>query len=106
MVGDDNRRIIDIHIFEFDDVGNHIYGVAYPRESLTGHVTLGGIVINCIQPEWMFRFKTGYAPAPKDIIDVHALADKYGYKIPGTHNIGSRSLLINNGLKRELRNLI
>jgi hypothetical protein len=33
----------------------------------------------------MFRFKTAYAPALKDIIDVHALADKHGYEIPSTH---------------------
>jgi len=81
VVGDDNGCLIDIHVFEFDCEGNHIYGTAYPRESLTGHAILGGIEINCISPDWMFRFKTGYTPSPKDIIDIHALAEKYGYKI-------------------------
>jgi hypothetical protein len=33
----------------------------------------------------MFRFKTEYAPAEKDIIDIQALAEKYGYEIPNTH---------------------
>ena len=88
VVGDDKGRIIDIHVFEFDGDGKHIYGTEYPRESLSGHSTLGGIAINCIPPEWMFRFKTGYAPAEKDIIDIHALADKYGYEIPATHRMG------------------
>ena len=60
--------------------------LAYPRESLTGHATLGGLPIHCIAPEWMFRFKTSYTPAPKDIIDVHALAEKYAYDIPITHH--------------------
>jgi len=77
--------IVDIHVFEFDDEGNHIYGVEYPRQSLTGSATLGGLAIDCIAPEWMFRFKTAYNPAPKDLIDVHALAEKYGYEIPETH---------------------
>ena len=85
VLGDDAGRLIDIHVFEFDDEGNHIYGTAYPRESLSSRATLGGIEIDCIPPEWMFRFKTEYAPAPKDIIDVYALADKYGYEIPITH---------------------
>jgi len=88
VVGDDKGRIIDIHVFEFDSDGKHIYGTEYPRESLVGRSTLGGIEINCIPPEWMFRFKTGYSPAEKDIIDVRALADKYGYEIPATHRMG------------------
>ena len=85
VVGDDMGRLIDIHIFEFNDEGKHIYGVEYPHESLTGRATLGGLPIHCIAPEWMFRFKTSYTPAPKDIIDVQALAEKYGYDIPITH---------------------
>lgn len=85
VVGDEDGNLIDIHIFEFDIEGNSTYGVAYPHDSLTGTATLGGIPINCIAPEWMFKFKTGYAPAPKDIIDVEALAEKYGYRIPETH---------------------
>jgi virginiamycin A acetyltransferase len=85
VVGNDKGCLIDIHVFEFDGEGNHIYGVAYPRESLTGHAMLGGIRINCIPPDWMFHFKTGYAPVEKDIIDIQALAEKYGYEIPDTH---------------------
>ena len=85
VLGDGKGRLIDIHVFEFDNEGNNIYGIEYPRESLTGHAILGGLVIDCIAPDWMFRFKTGYAHAPKDFIDVQALADKYGYEIPVTH---------------------
>ena len=88
VVGDNKGRLIDIHVFEFDGEGKHIYGVKYPRESLTGHATLGGLEIYCIPPEWMFRFKIGYTPAPKGLIDVQALADKYGYEIPITHRKG------------------
>ena len=87
VVGDDMGRLIDIHVFEFDNDGEHIYGIEYPRESLSGHSILGNIEINCINPEWMFCFKTGYTPAEKDIIDVHALADKYGFEILATHRM-------------------
>ena len=87
VLGDGAGRLIDIHVFEFDSDGKHIYGIAYPRASLSGRATLGGLAIRCVAPEWMFRFKTGYDPAPKDLIDVHALADKYGYDVPVTHQL-------------------
>ncbi len=74
-----------MHVFGFDDDGNHIYGIKYPMESLNGRATLSGLAIHCIAPEWMFRFKTAYEPAPKDLIDAFALADKYGYDVPATH---------------------
>jgi lincosamide nucleotidyltransferase A/C/D/E len=91
VVGDDKGRLIDIHVFEFDGEGKHIYGVEYPRESLTGHATLGDLEIHCIPPEWMFHFKTSYTPAPKDLIDVQALADRYSYEIPVTHSKGGKN---------------
>jgi lincosamide nucleotidyltransferase A/C/D/E len=91
VVGDKTGCLIDIHVFEFDSEGSHIYGTAYPRESLTGHAMLGGIRINCIPPDWMFRFKTGYTPAGKDIIDINALAEKYGYEIPNTHRMEAKA---------------
>lgn len=81
VLGNENGCLIDIHVFEFDENGNHIYGVKYPQESLTGSATLGNIKIHCIAPDWMFRFKTAYNPALKDIIDVHELANKYGFEI-------------------------
>jgi hypothetical protein len=33
----------------------------------------------------MFRFKTAYQPAEKDVSDVHALAIKYGLEVPESH---------------------
>jgi hypothetical protein len=69
----------------YEDDTRTIYGVTYPRESLTGTAKLGDTNTHCITPEWMFRFKTAYAHAPKDIADVRALAEKYGYEIPETH---------------------
>jgi lincosamide nucleotidyltransferase A/C/D/E len=33
----------------------------------------------------MFRFKTAYAPTAKDIADVTALGQRFGFAIPDTH---------------------
>jgi len=85
VLQDAMARSIDVHVFEFDDKGDLTYGIAYPHESLTGQASLGGISIHCIPAEWMFRFKTGYDPAPKDLADVRALADLLGCDIPSTH---------------------
>ena len=85
VLADDLARRVDVHVFEFDEHGNPAYGVPYPRESLTGQATLGGITVHCVPPDWLFRFKTEYAPRPKDLIDVRALADAYGFDVPATH---------------------
>ena len=85
VLTDAQIRSIDVHVFEFDPAGVHVYGIEYPAASLTGSAELGGLTVRCIAPEWMFRFKTAYAPTSKDLIDVHALARTYGYQIPSTH---------------------
>ena len=78
---------LDIHVFEHDDHGQIVYGVAYPLESLSGTASLGGVRVNCIDAEWQFRFKTGYPPREKDLIDVAAMADKFGFEIPQSHRL-------------------
>ena len=82
---DDQGRRVDVHVVEYDEQGNPVYGVPYPFESLAGQATLGGMLIHCVPPEWLFRFKTEYPPRPKDLIDVHALADAYGFVVPDSH---------------------
>lgn len=88
---DHSGRSVDVHVFAFDVDGRHVYGVEYPAESLTGSATLGGLPIRCIAPEWMFRFKTAYNPAAKDLIDVRALAAKFGFAIPPSHHSSATS---------------
>ena len=85
VLRDDDGCQIDVHVFDFDESGNNSYGVAYPAESLTGHASLGGVTIHCIPPDWLFRFKTEFDPRPKDLVDVKALAVKFGFDIPATH---------------------
>ncbi|RAG83146.1 hypothetical protein DN069_23880 [Streptacidiphilus pinicola] len=54
-------------------------------DALTGTGVLVERTVRCVAPEWMFRFKTAYPPAEKDLWDVRALAEQYGSEIPATH---------------------
>jgi lincosamide nucleotidyltransferase A/C/D/E len=81
----DGRRNVDVHVFAYDDAGKNVYGIEYPFGSLTGRGEIDGVKVSCVAPEWMFRFKTAYAPTAKDIADVTALAQRFGFAIPDTH---------------------
>ena len=70
---------VDIHAFEYDDVGKNIYGIEYPFGSLTGTGIISGQEVNCINPSFMFRFKSGYEPKEKDLHDLRVLNDKFGF---------------------------
>lgn len=73
---------IDVHVFEFDEKGNNIYGIAYPKESLTGTGTINGNAVKCISPEWVIKFHANYEPKYKDLKDIQALCDKFGIEPP------------------------
>jgi len=83
----EDTYLIDIHVFEYDEQGKNIYGVPYPFGSLTGKGKINGQWVNCIDPEWMFKFKLWaddafYEPKEKDIIDAQVLSEKFGFKLP------------------------
>ena len=73
-------KVIDVHVCDFDDVGNNIYGIKYPIDSLNGTGVINNKNVRCISPEWMFKFKTSYTPKEKDIKDIEALSLKFGFK--------------------------
>lgn len=77
-----NGNQIDIHAFEYDDEGKNTYGIEYPYGSLTGKGKIGGQEVNCIDPKWMFKFKTAYEPKEKDLNDVRALSRRFGFDLP------------------------
>jgi lincosamide nucleotidyltransferase A/C/D/E len=81
----DGRRNVDVHVFAYDESGKNVYGIEYPFGCLTGSGELDGVEVSCVAPEWMFRFKTAYAPTMKDIADVTALAQRFGFAVPDTH---------------------
>lgn len=82
VVEDERRRQVDIHSYTFDSAGNHIYGVAYPFDSLTGTGSIGGQTVKCISAEWMVKFHTGYKLDENDYHDVKALCEHSGLQIP------------------------
>ncbi|HEY9565715.1 MAG TPA: hypothetical protein VIR30_18265 [Nocardioides sp.] len=67
---------------ELDD-GEPAWGIRYPQGSLTDVGRIEGIPVRCVAAEWMFRFKTAYPPAAKDLHD--ALADMFGFVVPAIH---------------------
>jgi lincosamide nucleotidyltransferase A/C/D/E len=78
----DGRCSVDVHVFAYDASGKNVYGIEYPFGSLTGTGEIDGIKVSCVAPEWMFRFKTAYTPTAKDVADVTALANHFGFAIP------------------------
>lgn len=73
---------IDVHVFEFDDKGNNIYGIAYSKESLAGTGTIDGNNVKCISPEWVIKFHANYEPKDKDFKDIQALCEKFDLEQP------------------------
>ena len=67
VLADDAGHEVDVHSCTFDKNGNNIYGVPYPIDSLTGTGTIAAHRIDCIPPEWMVKFHTGY-----ELVSCHA----------------------------------
>jgi len=82
VLGDDQGHQVDIHSYTFDSAGQLIYGVAYPFDALTGTGSVLGHPIQCILPEWLVKFHTGYALDENDYHDVKALCQHFGLALP------------------------
>lgn len=82
VLRDEQGHEIDIHTYTFDAAGNHIYGVAYPIDSLAGTGSVNGYPIKCISPEWLVKFHTGYRLDENDYRDVKALCRRFGIDMP------------------------
>lgn len=83
----ENSQLIDVHVFEYNERGENVYGVPYPFDSLTGNGKIENQSVNCINPKWMFKFKlwandTSYEPREKDVINTQMLSEKFVYKLP------------------------
>jgi lincosamide nucleotidyltransferase A/C/D/E len=85
VLEDDQRRQIDVHSYTFDTAGNHVYGVAYPFESLTGVGSIAGQSVKCISPEWLVKFHTGYQLDENDYHDVKMLCQRFGIEMPAEY---------------------
>jgi lincosamide nucleotidyltransferase A/C/D/E len=85
VLGDDQGRQVDIHSYTFDAQGQHVFGLAYPPDSLTGSGSIGGYPVRCITPEWMVKFHSGYALDETDYHDVKALCERFGLELPSDY---------------------
>ncbi len=85
VLEDDRGCQIDIHSYTFDSAGNHVYGVAYPFDSLTGNGSINGYPVKCISPEWLVKFHTGYQLDENDYHDVKLLCQHFGLAVPAEY---------------------
>jgi len=57
-------------------------GESYPAEALAGTGTVAGRTVDCITPEWLVRFHTGYEVDATDWGDVSALWERFAIPVP------------------------
>ena len=93
VLGDRQGHQIDIHTYTFDAAGNHIYGIPYPLESLSGDGSMDGHPVKCISPEWVVKFHTAYQFDEDDYRDVKAICQHFNIKMPLEYEDFERDLL-------------
>jgi lincosamide nucleotidyltransferase A/C/D/E len=87
VLSDDSNHEIDVHVILLNDKGDGIYGPIengeiYPAASLTGKGKIGDLEVNCISPEYVVKFHSGYDLKEKDCKDVLAVCEKFDLEIP------------------------
>ncbi len=85
VMGDDQGHLIDLHSYTFDAAGQLVFGLAYPVDSLTGTGSVNGHPVQCISPEWMVKFHSGYALDDDDYHDVKVLCQRFGIPMPAEY---------------------
>jgi len=90
VLGDDTGHQIDFHVVVLDEHGRGRYGPpengeSYPAEALTGQGTVRGRTVDCITPEWLVRFHSGYPIDATDWADVSALCQRFGIPLPAEY---------------------
>ncbi len=88
VMGDGKGHEVDFHVVVIDGGGDGVYGpghFVYPKAALAGIGSIAGRQVNCIAPEFMVRFHTGYPLREKDFHDVWALCQRFGLEMPGEY---------------------
>jgi lincosamide nucleotidyltransferase A/C/D/E len=90
VLGDDAGHQVDFHVIVLGQDGRGIYGPpengeSYAAEALTGTGAINGRTVDCITPEWLVRFHTGYQPDGTDWADVSALCERFGVPVPSEY---------------------
>ncbi len=84
VLGDKDRREVDVHAFIYDDQGNVVDGIMYPAESLTGTGTISGHPVRCISAKYMVEFLAPWIHKHphKYVSAVAALCQKFDIELP------------------------
>jgi len=91
VLGDASGREIDVHSYTLDDTGANVHGVAYRTEHLTGKGVIHGYPVQCVSPEWLVKFHTGYDLDDNDFRDVRALCERFNIPLPDEYRRFTRS---------------
>lgn len=80
---DGRKRIVDLHLFEYEDGGGLLFeGTVYPMDTFGAVGVIGGRKVSCIPPEKQVFFHTGYAHDEGDVQDVRLLCEQFGIPVP------------------------
>lgn len=82
VLADEKGHEIDVHAVIYDEQGNFVDGIEYPKESLTGTGKIAGQTVRCVSVEYTIKFHSGYELKEKDYQGVSALCEKFGIDLP------------------------
>jgi len=82
VLADNNGNKIDVHAYLFDEIGNSIYGIPYPKDCFFGMGKINGRTVKCIKLEWLVKFHTYYEIDENDYHDVKLLYKKFKLELP------------------------
>jgi lincosamide nucleotidyltransferase A/C/D/E len=90
VLADDCSHEIDVHVIVLNENGDGMYGpvengVVFPAASLTGKGKIGNLEVNCISPEYVVKFHSGYELKEKDCKDILAICKKFNLEIPSEY---------------------
>jgi lincosamide nucleotidyltransferase A/C/D/E len=90
VLADDCNHEIDVHVIALNDNGDGIYGPIengemFPAASLTGKGKIGNLEVNCISPEYVVIFHSGFELKEKDCKDILAICKKFNLEIPSEY---------------------
>jgi lincosamide nucleotidyltransferase A/C/D/E len=84
VLGNDKEYEIDVHAFVFDNEGNIVDGIMYPKESLTGNGIIENQSVSCISPKYMVEFLTPWISKwpEKYLPAISEICEKYSIELP------------------------
>lgn len=83
---DTKGRIIDLHIFEFNEQGNLVFeGETYSGDVFSGIGKISNKVVKCISAENQVLFHLGYEHDENDVHDIRLLCERFNIPIPNEY---------------------